>query len=71
MMRRHLREQDLPGNLETPVVEMEDIEATEETESEEEIEEQINPNESESSDIPEEVVELGEDVDFTSFVVYY
>ena len=61
----------MPGNFETPVDEMEDMEATEETESEEEIEEQINPNESESSDIPEEVVELGEDVDFTSFVVYY
>ena len=50
---------------------MEDIEATEEAESEEEIEEQINRDESESSDIQEEVVELGEEVDFSSFVVYY
>ena len=70
-MRRHLREQGPSGNLETPVVEMEDIEATEEAESEEEIEEQINRDESESSDIQEEVVELGEEVDFSSFVVYY
>jgi hypothetical protein len=83
MMKRHMDEYTLdPEKVESvtkPVIKINHklYEEEKETETDEEIEEQIIYDKSECSDIPEEVVEdtrhpdLEEDIDFGRYVIYY